>query len=400
MSPRNNKRHWPWILGLVAALVLLSLILFRDRDTTSDATRPNVSKASQDKNRALYRLPGAMDARRPRTVNDGDPPVPRGGLNPLQVYLKQSIYPPHSRPLSLQRDNLISWNKRYENLKPTNADSQVRYLFTADKYWLTGKQKLNSLLQVRRSGELIAVRITKAFIAPVSVERASDGTPGNITNLTFTQRRGTYTNTFSPSSLSFIKGASHLGVYIEFEFGKGRRQRASFRIQYNPADNVPARFTGSFSDSIVQGSLAVKAGIEVFRSGQFIIDCNLFDSRDQPVAWTRFKGRLTSADKEVTLSFFGKVIIDSEAKPPFSIRQLRGKLFAPGNNPDIEMMMPYSGTHTTAAYKLSDFSASEWDSPRKQAKIEFLRSQQSNGEPEVTTPQTAPDPKDPTPHGQ
>jgi hypothetical protein len=134
---------------------------------------------------------------------------------------------------------------------------------------------------------------------------------------------------------------------------------------------VPARFTGSFRDGVEDGSLVIHAGIDVTVPGWYVIDANLYDVRERPVAWARFKGSMAPGAGSIALGFFGKVLLDAGAEPPFSMRELRGARFAEGRDPDLEPMPPYSGAHVVDC-DLDELSDAEWDAPEKAAKLEML----------------------------
>jgi hypothetical protein len=142
---------------------------------------------------------------------------------------------------------------------------------------------------------------------------------------------------------------------------------------------VPARFTGAFRDAVEAGSLVVHAGVAVTTAGRYVIDCNLYDASDRPVAWTRAKVTLAAGNRDVALTFFGKVLVDQHARGPFHIGQLRGALFDPGHDPDLVQMPAYARTYTTAPYATEAFSDAEYDSPEKQRMIEFLTTQKERG---------------------
>jgi hypothetical protein len=109
-----------------------------------------------------------------------------------------------------------------------------------------------------------------------------------------------------------------------------------------------------------------------------VIDCNLFDAADRPVAWTRFKGELAAGVHDAELLYFGKVIVDAGARGPFRIGQLRGARYAPGLDPDLEQMPPFTGSYTTRPYATAEFSDDEWDSPEKRRMIEMLGANQNH----------------------
>jgi hypothetical protein len=199
--------------------------------------------------------------------------------------------------------------------------------------------------------------------------------PDQRTPVAFRADGDLYAASFRPAELAPADRPVFIGVYIAFDYGGEVPQKASFIIHYTPERAVPARFTGAFRDSIAAGSLRIEAGVEVARPGHYVIDCNLYDADDNPVAWTRFKGELATGTHDVPLDYFGKVLVDSKATPPFHIGELRGYRFVEGADPDQELMRPFDGELTTADYRLEQFSDAPWDSPEKRAKIERLRRQ-------------------------
>jgi hypothetical protein len=294
----------------------------------------------------------------------------RSAEDPLTAYRKANVYPPTSRPLSKDQLDLLKPNQRHETVRPADRGEGVTYLFTADRYFVIGDETLTATLDVRRDGKPIPVTLIQAYAAvldpvthaelPIPVSFAPSGsTLGSL-----------LAATFAPAKLGLPRQAA-IGMYVEFDHGAGK-QRAHFDFQYTPAGGIPARFTGVFHDVIDAGSLVIHAGVEVTTPGHYVIDCNLFDAADQPVAWTRYKGELTAGTHDADLLFFGKVIIDANAHGPFHIGQLRGARYAPGLDPDLEQMSPFPGSFTTKPYPTDVFSDAEYDSAEKQRMIELL----------------------------
>ena len=293
--------------------------------------------------------------------------------DPLTAYRKANVYPPTSRPLSKDQLDLLLPNQRHETMRPDDHGAGVTYLFTADRYFVIGDEALTATLDVRRDGQPLAVKITQSYATVLDPAR-HDVRP---IPLTFAATGSTLTSVFVPAKLDLVR-QSAIAMYLEFDHGNGR-QGAHFDFQYTPARGIPARFTGTFGDAIDAGSLVIHAGVDVATPGRYVIDCNLFDAADQPVAWTRFKGELTAGVHDADLVFFGKVLVDGNARAPFHLGQLRGARFAPGLDPDLEQMRPFTGTYTTRAYPTDAFSDAEYDSPEKQKMIELLGDDRNHG---------------------
>jgi hypothetical protein len=291
--------------------------------------------------------------------------------DPLTAYRKANVYPPTSRPLTAEQVDLLQPNQRHEAMQPTEHGLGVSYLFTADRYFVIADETLTATLDVRKNGTPIPVKITEAYAAVLDpVTHLDKRIP-----LTFGARGAILATTFAPATLP-LKRQAAIAMYVEFDHGAGT-QRGHFDFQYTPAGGIPARFTGAFGDAIDAGSLVIHAGVEVTAPGHYVIDANLFDAADQPVAWSRFKGELAAGTQAADLVFFGKVIVDAAAHGPFHIGQLRGSRYAPGEDPDLEQMPSFTGSFVTQPYPTTAFSDAEYDSADKQRMIQLLG--QDNG---------------------
>jgi hypothetical protein len=368
MKPRRKPPApaWPgrWSIAVaVGGLVAVALVWWHSARTPLEAASTRVAPPPVAR-AARVSEPAAPTIDPTHTVG------PRHD-DPLTAYKKANVYPPTSRPLSKDQLDLLQPNHRYEAMRLVDRDAHVRFLFTADRYFLLGDDTLTATLAVERDGKPIAVRITQAYasvVDPVSHQEArvpvayAPGAP--------------LTAVFAPSQLP-LKRQAAITMAIEFDYATGK-QAAHFDVQYTPTTGIPARFTGAFTDAVERGSLVVHAGVAVTSPGHYVIDANLFDADDQPIAWARWKGDLEAGTQDAALAFFGKVLVDATAHGPFHIGQLRGAHYVPGMDPDLEQMPSFPGTYTTQAYPTEQFSDAEYDSPQKQRMIRLLSSQDHN----------------------
>ena len=304
------------------------------------------------------------------------PPTGAPGLatdDPLTAYRRANVYPPTSRPLTSDQLDLLRPGQRQEVMRPDDHGFGIDFLFTADRYFVLGDESLTATLEVRRGGAPIQVAITQAYALVID----PTGRVPTPIPLAFAPRGAMFAATLVPAKLGLAR-QSAIGVYLEFDHGRGR-QTAHFDFQYTPTAGIPARFNGAFWDTLESGSLAIHAGVAVDTPGRYVIDCNLYDAADQPVAWTRFKGELAAGVHDADLVFFGKVLVDGNARGRFHIGQLRGARFAPGLDPDLEQMPSFTGSYATRDYATDEFSDAEWDSPDKQRMIELLGQDRNHG---------------------
>ncbi|HEX5060932.1 MAG TPA: hypothetical protein VFV99_16305 [Kofleriaceae bacterium] len=372
------------VCGLTAAVILLVLAL-RQRDSSARAanaravgTSPAVA-AEPTTQRGPHSL-GTNVAVAPSTLDREYGETRAPAEDPLTAYKRINQYPPTSRPLSIHHD-LVTPNRRYESPQHAAKDSDVTFWFSGDKGTIVGDDVLHAFLEVRRDGEPIDVRIVSA---------TADKLP-----LTFTKNGERYVNELRLADAQYDTSAT-VNVRVEFDYGGGMTQEASFPVLYTPKAGVPARFTGTFREAIVNGSLVIYAGIEVKKEGWYLIDANLWAGDDAPVAWTRYKGNLGPSNTEVPLEFFGKVLVDAKSPAPYQVRQLRGARHVENKDPDLENMPFFDGTYTTRTYPLSTFSPAEWDSEHKREMIRLLSEQQQTGR---HNPASGGDPALAEPHG-
>ncbi len=387
-APARTSRRLVALAALAAVAVLVWYLADRHPASSSASPAQDVATAPVQESYPAARptitpASAALPAELPAAPSG---PAPHSD-DLLTTYLHANIYPPTSQPLTAEQTDLIDWNQRHEKWRPTDADSDVTYLFTADKAWLVGDDVLTSTLAVRRYGEPISARILDAFAGPVDLIKGEQQPPaaGRVP-LAYQKQGPLYVNAFQPGVATSIETTTTLVLYVEFDYGGSHSQLATLNVAYNSARTVPAKFTGRFREALEDGSLVIYAGIEVFQPGYYLIDCNLFGGDEAPVAWTRFKGDLDQASTEVPLRFFGKIFRDRHPTSPFHIGQLRGGRYDESHDPGLEMMRPFEGEYTTQEYSVDQFSGAEWDSPHKQHMIDVM------SDPGVLDPALMPEP--------
>ena len=353
----------------VVALVVFLVWRFRREAPVASARQAEPPSAPHAMATPSMRTPSPPQAM-PITVTP-NPELGVAGLStddPLTAFRKQNVYPPTSRPLTTEHVDLLSPNKRHELPRPTEASDGTELLFTADRYFVVGDETITPTLTLVRNGKPVPFTVTQSFVAVLDPKATADSPRYPFT----------IGKPFAPSTIPAARQAA-LGLFVEITFAKVT-QRARIDFQYTPAGGIPARFTGTFRDGIENGSLVVYAQVEVARAGRYLIDCNLFDEHDAPVAWTRTKAELAAGTHDVPLTFFGKVLADQHAAGRFHIGQLRGSRYVPDADPDLEQMASFAGAYVTArSYDGTDFSQAEYDSREKQDMIRFLTDQQARG---------------------
>ena len=153
--------------------------------------------------------------------------------------------------------------------------------------------------------------------------------------------------------------------------------KAVFHFHYR--DNPPLTFTGQFHEEIVDGSLVIVAGAQVHEAGWFKLRGLLFDADGEPVAYYTFDDDLALTDNVVPFQFFGKILHEHGKGGPYTLRRLDGFLFKEREAPPWDQVYPLVDAYTTQAYKASDFSDKEWESPKKERRLRMLEKLNRSG---------------------
>ena len=81
---------------------------------------------------------------------------------------------------------------------------------------------------------------------------------------------------------------------------------------------------------------------------------------------------LDPSSKEVRLQAFGRVVREQDSPSPFTLTNLRGYIFYPGQEPDRKLLADYPEDYRTAKYAMDAFSEDEYWDDHKQTQIQNL----------------------------
>ena len=359
-----------WFVLLPLGLACLALFWFQSGDITDATGGQSAAQHSGKQAPTLVRpatpaiLQGeVLDEPRKPGISLG------GGTDALAVYLKQSRFPPDSRPLTENQNDTIDWNRRHETFRRTRTDDDVSFRFTADRYIVTGNDPVNFFLQVQKLGRPSKV---SALEMQLYAEGASPIT------IALHWRNGSY---FASSNFSDLAERARLQdqrsnlwvrATVHFRHGKGD-ESAEIRFRYTPSKATPAVFGQKIVGHVSgAGDFIVRVPISVRRSGHYILDANLWDANNRPIASSRVKRSLTKSDGFVDYRFFGKAILSRDPLPPFTLRQVRGSLYQPGMTPDLADIRGVEEFPVPLELNLDSLENKDWDSAKKRQTIEVL----------------------------
>jgi hypothetical protein len=175
-------------------------------------------------------------------------------------------------------------------------------------------------------------------------------------------------------------------------------------LPFSSTPAAPAKFTGHFSEALVDGSLVVKAELEASEAGSYVFEGSLYQqASDTPVSWSRNIVHVHEGIQNIEYLFFGRIFRDKELAGAFALRHIRGyrinQAYDPGAMLDRTLFMQQQRAQTsdqqaraleiadeplhqfvavwptdyvTEPYALADFSDKEYDGPDKEQTLEAV----------------------------
>ena len=388
--PSAPKAKRP-ILSAVVGVGLAGLIglFFWTRPTAppeppADPQTP--SEASQT--RKPDRTPRRANAPDPRAA-EADPAPGEAPIDPeerrrrrakstLETYLEYAKYPPVSRPMREQPDQMKPHFVPPSKLPLTRTDQKLTdamVTLSQDRYFLVGEERAVFTIACETSeGPAACEVLSSSAVIPFHAPARNDGVsevppPAPVPFNDGGQEGdaaagdGTYTAVFKPSAQGFQAYYGPIQLDIELRV-EGETGRASFDVVYTP--KPPAVFTGKVREAIEDGSLSLYAEMQVEKPGRYVITGRVDDDTGKSFAYVNFNEEVKKGRQEAKLLVFGKLIRDEQVKPPFRLRDLEGFLLKEDTSPDRELMPTIEGVvHATKPYNVADFSDREWQSEEK-----------------------------------
>ena len=309
-------------------------------------------------------MPGAAAGDAPREVREARLQRAR---TTLERYLESTKYPPESRPLSEQPDQVEP-----HHVPPTrlplagneNKDSDVRVILRQDRFYLSGDETVTFTVECG----------TIDGPAPCDIQSSIAAAPGTDrqVEVPFTPAGGEemYTAALAPQTQGFAgyHGPIHLALALRIA---GESGTAGFDVEYTP--EPPATFTGRVTDRLKDGSLVIGLEMDIDEPGRYVLAARVDDANGKSFAYLGFNDELPRGRVEAPLVLFGKLVLDEEARAPFRLRDVEGFLLREDAYPDRALIPTVEGVmHTTRSYERDDFSPEEWQSEQRDRYVEEL----------------------------
>lgn len=403
MSENAKKYVLFGIIGIIA-IALAIWIFSPGSDSSGTSNRETEEEKAKRMSRTGDPTSGApMDSRFDEEGNPIDGSMITDGASPnivLKHYKEWAQYPPYSRPMSILNHDLAF---------PFIVESSPDYLF--DK---VGDKEPNGyvcLFQPRSWAVIgpddkmivtLECRDEKRNRVKVSVDShqvfrefegkkfgvASADVGDNGENGDEVAGDNIWTFQWRPMKADW----GDMSLEADITYGPGKKTKLTAAFFSSP--NLPAKFTGVFNERVDEGSLKVRAGLEVYKKGRYLLEANLKDKKNgEYIAYAVFDDTLNSGTHDVEFVFFGKILRDKGLDGPYIITDFRGHRvnlpvdpawFTQGaeglkkiqaaktTEPDKEIVLPYKDEFETRFFDVTNFSKEAWASPEKEAKIRQL----------------------------
>ncbi len=320
----------------------------------------------------------------------------------LEQYEEWAQYPPYSRPMSILNHDLafpfIIENSPDYQLDEKTKDANGYVCLFQPKTWAVvgNKDVMYVTLECRdkaRNKVKISIDSHQVFrewegqrYGTVSADVNDNGSDGD-------QVRGdnVYTFSWKPTKADW----GQMSLVANITYGP-ESLKTTVTASFFSSPTSSAEFSGVFSDTLQDGSLIVRAVVNVFRKGKYHLEANLKDEKNgEYIAYAIYDGDLKSGSNEVEFIFFGKILRDKDLDGPYLATSFRGHRVnlpidpewynqgeeglrklqaAKTTEPDRELVYPYKDEYKTKFYKVESFSTAAWDSQDKQERIRQLKS--------------------------
>lgn len=398
----KSKKQLTIVVGVLAALLLVLLVYIMTDEPEISEEDKKIEKSTTD---PTMEFP-----------QDEETPVV-----PIEVqlanYKKWAKYPPNSRPLRKEYEDIIEHQIIKEAAHPMpriDKDGNVQQTsyscnLQPQTHTVTeGMTEHITLFCWKQAGE--------KNVEPVDIE---------FSEHTFTlvqswdgKRRGLLSGEIHDDGKNGDAGAKDKTYTIswkprrtdwgsvEFEVKfriKGDPDKVDYKLKttFFSSPVAPARFVkNSFTDSLRDGSLKVAVQLNVKKAGTYRLDANLKSLDGEWIAWANEQKYLERGIQSVEFTFFGKIFHDKDQECPCVVTGLRGYrlndpfdtrlisdpakaassealekvMSSKQTQPDREVIPLLNQDYTTQRYEQNQFSDKEWDSEIKQDRIQQLES--------------------------
>ncbi len=290
-------------------------------------------------------------------------------------YRDATRYPHESRPLLEHPDQVHPFASISEDTKLRGSGGEpvkgIKLRTTQERVFASAADTVKLTVQaVDDQGAALPLVISSASAQSVAESKVL--AQSIRTNISFADNGqgadsaagdSTYSTRLSPSTQGFGSYAGTVRVLVQFT-ANGQPGVAQFDVVYNP--EVPATWTG-VREAVEGGSLNFYFKVKVNQAGRYVASARLDDANGTPFALLQFNDEVTIGAREFKMQVFGALIHDKKPVFPLRVRDAEGFLLFADRFPDRALMSRQAGVvHTSARYRVDNFSAAEWTSEERE----------------------------------
>jgi len=391
---RQQRGSWlPWLLPVVLVVALLAYWLIDDTPVSASAVRNAAASASSAG-------PAPAAAGSASAAGPGPGPYNAQGLatramqleqwqrrlaraqESLEAYRKTTVYPHESRPISEQPDQVYINQPIVEDqllrMPGSKSGKGLNLRTTQERVFVLGQESVRYSVSLRDdSGKLLPLRVLRA-----TAREVTEGGRASLfgeTALNFNDEGlagdnlagdGVYSAQLQPATQGFagLLGQIRVELFLQSEEQQGF---VYFDIMYSP--DSTASWLAGVRDAMEAGSLYFILPVQVKLAGRYVVSGRVDDATGKPFALLSFNDELAVGTQQVRLMVFGKLVRDEKPALPLTLRDVEGFMLRADSHPDRILMPRLPGkVHTSKAYPLAGFSASEWTSEERERYLSEL----------------------------
>lgn len=277
-----------------------------------------------------------------------------------EEYREMAQYPPWSRPFGEDGADPILRDREVSPISAAGPDGEEPILTVfPDQVSFEAPEPVLLYAFLTRGGERvpaesIAATLTTELMQPLGeVTFSDDGGEGDRAagDLVYTARIALDEALYPELSDSFL-------ARVRAVTSEQQERLAATGFLYS---NPHAQLTGNYRDTIVDGSLAIDAEIEVTRPGRFHLEGTLYDpSGARGLAEAHTAADLPAGRHWLRLVFYGRILHQSGVDGPYLLRFLA--LSTTTGMPNAKNRL-VENPHRTGAYRFAQFSDEPFNDP-------------------------------------
>jgi hypothetical protein len=289
-------------------------------------------------------------------------------------YREGSMYPPGSRPMSQNPDQVYP-NKPVTEVNPMRGEdrrgnpnillqtSQSRVFLAA------GESVAFSLRAVEPNGNVVPLVVTRALAAGIVT---TGNRPTTQVPLAFADDGagadpvagdGAFAGVLTPAQTGLAGFHGTIRTEVRYT-AAGKNGVLIFDVIYSP--RVPAVWAGAPREAMEDGSLVFILRADVRQSGRYVVTGRVDDARGRPFALATFNEVLGPGPNDIRLVVFGKLMLDGAPALPLTLRDVDGYLLKENTDPDRELMPRLEGpVLTSRTQSMKGLSDAEFDSEER-----------------------------------